>query len=89
VRATVVMPEGAPLVKVESTRSYGAEVVLYGQDFDEAYAYARSLQEQRGAVLIHAFDDPAVVAGQGTVGLEIVEQLPEVEAVVVPVGGGG
>jgi len=89
VRATVVMPEGAPLVKVESTRGYGAEVVLHGQDFDEAYAYARQLQEQRGAVLVHAFDDPAVIAGQGSVGLEIVEQLPEVEAVVVPVGGGG
>ena len=89
VRATVVMPEGAPLVKVESTRGYGAEVVLHGQDFDEAYAYARQLQEQRGAVLVHAFDDPAVIAGQGTVGLEIVEQLPGVEAVVVPLGGGG
>ncbi|MDR7416417.1 MAG: threonine ammonia-lyase [Armatimonadota bacterium] len=89
VRATVVMPEGAPLVKVESTRGYGAEVVLYGQDFEEAFAHARTLQEQHGAVLVHAFDDPAVIAGQGTVGLEIVDQLPEVEAVVVPVGGGG
>jgi threonine dehydratase len=89
VRATVVMPEGAPLVKVESTRGYGAEVVLHGGDFDEAYAYARQLQERGGAVLVHAFDDPAVIAGQGTVGLEIVEELPGVEAVVVPVGGGG
>lgn len=89
VRATVVMPEGAPLIKVESTRGYGAEVVLHGQDFDQAYRHARALQEQRGAVFVHAFDDPAVIAGQGTVGLEIVEQLPGVDAVVVPVGGGG
>lgn len=89
VRATVVMPEGAPLVKVESTRGYGAEVVLHGQDFHEADAYARTLQAQRGAVYVHPFDDPAVIAGQGTVGLEVAEQLPEVEAVVVPVGGGG
>jgi threonine dehydratase len=89
VRATVVMPEGAPLVKVESTRGYGAEVILHGQDYEEAFAHARRLAEQSGAVLVHAFDDPAVIAGQGTVGLEIVDQLPEVEAVVVPVGGGG
>ncbi|MCS7236469.1 MAG: threonine ammonia-lyase, partial [Armatimonadota bacterium] len=89
VRATVVMPEGAPLVKVESTRGYGAEVILHGHDYEEAFAHARRLAEQSGAVLVHAFDDPAVIAGQGTVGLEILEQLPEVEAVVVPVGGGG
>ncbi len=89
VRATLVMPEGAPLVKVESTRGYGAEVVLWGRDFHEAYQQARRLQQQSGAVFVHAFDDPAVMAGQGTVGLEIVEDLPEVEAVVVPVGGGG
>lgn len=89
VRATLVMPEGAPLVKVESTRGYGAEVVLWGHDFDEAYQHALRLQQQSGAVFVHAFDDPAVMAGQGTVGLEIVEDLPEVEVVVVPVGGGG
>ncbi|MDR7408934.1 MAG: threonine ammonia-lyase, partial [Armatimonadota bacterium] len=89
VRATVVMPEAAPLVKVESTRGYGAEVVLHGRDFDEAFAYAEALHRDSGAVLVHAFDDPAVIAGQGTVGLEIVEQLPDVQLVVVPVGGGG
>lgn len=89
VRATVVMPDGAPLVKVESTRGYGAQVVLYGQSYEEAFAHARELAERSGAVLVHAFDDPAVIAGQGTLGLEVVDQLPEVEAVVVPVGGGG
>lgn len=89
VRATVVMPEGAPLIKVESARGYGAEVVLHGADFDQADRYARRLQEERGAVFVHAFDDPAVIAGQGTVGLEIAQQLPDLEAVVVPVGGGG
>ncbi len=89
VRATVVMPEAAPLVKVESTRGYGAEVVLHGHDFEEAFAHAQALHRDSGAVLVHAFDDPAVIAGQGTVGLEIVEQLPDVQLVVVPVGGGG
>ncbi|MDQ7801955.1 MAG: threonine ammonia-lyase [Armatimonadota bacterium] len=89
VQATVVMPEGAPLVKVESTRGYGAEVVLHGKDFEQALAHAQELQERSGGVFVHAFDDPAVIAGQGTVGLEIVEQSPEVDAVVVPVGGGG
>ncbi|WP_088553155.1 threonine ammonia-lyase [Calderihabitans maritimus] len=87
--STVVMPQWAPLSKIMATRDYGARVVLAGENYDEAYLEARSIQDKTGAVFIHAFDDPAVIAGQGTVGLEIVEQLPDLDALVVPVGGGG
>ncbi|PZN12920.1 MAG: threonine ammonia-lyase [Bacillota bacterium] len=86
---TVVMPETAPTTKVVATRGYGAEVVLYGQGYDQAYEKAMEIATARGLTFIHAFDDPLVVAGQGTVGLEILEDLPDVETVVVPVGGGG
>jgi threonine dehydratase len=86
---TIVMPKGAPLSKVLATRQYGAEVILEGAVFDEALAYALELKDQRGATFIHAFDDEAVIAGQGTVGLEIIDQLPDVEAIICPVGGGG
>jgi threonine dehydratase len=86
---TIVMPKGAPLSKVLATRQYGAEVILEGNVFDEALAFALELNEKRGATFIHAFDDEAVIPGQGTVGLEILDQLPEVEAVICPVGGGG
>lgn len=86
---TIVMPKGAPLSKVSATKQYGAKVVLQGNVFDDALAYALELKEQMGATFIHAFDDDAVIAGQGTVGLEILEQLPDVEAIMVPVGGGG
>ncbi|MBT2655644.1 threonine ammonia-lyase [Bacillus sp. ISL-18] len=86
---TIVMPKGAPLSKVSATRQYGAKVVLQGQTFDDALAYALELKDQMGATFVHAFDDDAVIAGQGTVGLEILEQLPDVEAIMVPVGGGG
>ncbi|AYA78465.1 threonine ammonia-lyase [Bacillus sp. Y1] len=86
---TIVMPKGAPLSKVLATRQYGAEVILEGNVFDEALAFALELNEKRGATFIHAFDDEAVITGQGTVGLEILDQLPEVEAVICPVGGGG
>ncbi|MGI8386205.1 threonine ammonia-lyase [Robertmurraya sp. P23] len=86
---TIVMPKGAPLSKVLATRQYGAEVILEGNVFDEALAFALDLNEKRGATFIHAFDDEAVITGQGTVGLEILDQLPEVEAVICPVGGGG
>ncbi|MCM3600023.1 threonine ammonia-lyase [Robertmurraya korlensis] len=86
---TIVMPKGAPLSKVLATRQYGAEVILEGNVFDEALAFAIELNEKRGATFIHAFDDEAVITGQGTVGLEILDQLPEVEAVICPVGGGG
>lgn len=87
--ATIVMPETASLPKVSSTRNYGAEVVLHGDTYDEAYAYARKIQRQRGLTFIHPFDDWQIIAGQGTVGLEIVESLSDVDVVIVPVGGGG
>jgi threonine dehydratase len=87
--ATIVMPEYAPLIKVTNARRYGAEVVLHGSNFEEAYERARALEAERGLVFVHPFDDPRVVAGQGTLGLEVLEQLPEVEALIVPVGGGG
>ncbi|MEW6064981.1 threonine dehydratase [Desulforamulus profundi] len=87
--ATIVMPEGAPITKVERTRSYGAHVVLAGQGYDDAFRRAREIRQETGAVFVHAFDDPLVIAGQGTVGLELLEDLPDVEAVLVPIGGGG
>lgn len=87
--ATIVMPVGAPLVKVTSARRYGAEVVLHGANYDEAYELARTLREERGAVFVHPFDDARVVAGQGTLGLELLEQVSDLDAVIVPVGGGG
>lgn len=89
VKAVIVMPELAPLAKITATRRYGAEVILHGQSFDEAIAHARHLCETQSMTLIHAFDDPLVVAGQGTIGLEILEALPEVGTVIVPIGGGG
>ncbi len=89
VRARVVMPECAPLTKREATASYGAEIVLHGRDYDEAFERAREIQAADGATFVHAFDDETVIAGQGTVGLEILEQLPDVATVVCPVGGGG
>jgi threonine dehydratase len=87
--ATVVMPEGAPLPKVEATRGYGAQVVLHGNCVEDALAEALTHAEETGAVFIHPFDHPDVVAGQGTVGFEVVEQCPQVRTVIVPVGGGG
>ncbi len=89
VRSTVFMPVGAPLPKVAATREYGAEVRLHGQVVDETLAAAQEYAETTGAVLIHPFDHPDVVAGQGTLGLEILEQCPEVRTIVVGVGGGG
>jgi len=89
IRATIVMPETTPLSKISGTCELGAEIILHGGGYDEAFEKALTLQQQHGYTLIHAFDDPLIIAGQGTIGLEIVEQLPEVEAVIVPVGGGG
>lgn len=89
VRATIVMPERAPLTKVVATRRLGAEVVLYGASFDDAVAHARHLQAERGLTYLHAFDHPQVIAGQGTIGLELVEALPDMDLLVVPIGGGG
>lgn len=86
---TIVMPKGAPLSKVSATKQYGAKVQLQGNVFDDALAYALELKESMGATFVHAFDDEAVIAGQGTVGLEILEQLPDVEAIFCPIGGGG
>ena len=86
---TVVMPIGASLPKVEATRNYGATVLLQGDDFDQAQRYARRITREEGLTFIHAFDDPAIVAGQGTVGLELLEQVEDLDTVVVPVGGGG
>lgn len=87
--ATVVMPEFAPLAKIVATKRYGAEVVLHGQSFDDAGTHARMLQEERGLSYVHAFDDPYTVAGQGTLALEVLEALPNVGTVIVPIGGGG
>ncbi|WP_028400192.1 threonine ammonia-lyase [Ectobacillus panaciterrae] len=86
---TIVMPKGAPLSKVLATKRYGANVELHGNSVDEALVYAKQLKEETGATFIHPFDDEAVIAGQGTIGLEILEQLPDVEAIICPVGGGG
>ena len=89
VAATVVMPENTPLAKVEATRGYGAHVVLHGTVFDEALEEALRLEKEKKLLYVPPFDDPLVMAGQGTVGLEIVEDLPDVDTVLVPVGGGG
>lgn len=89
IKSTVVMPKNAPLSKVNATRGYGARVVLHGDVYDEAYAEAKRIQDVEGATFIHPFNDPMVIAGQGTIGLELLEDLPDVEVVVVPIGGGG
>lgn len=90
IKATIVMPTTTPDIKVEAVRARGGDVVLHGEAFDEAYAHARRLEAEAGAVFIHPFDDPAVIAGQGTVGLEILRQHSDpIEAVFVPIGGGG
>jgi threonine dehydratase len=86
---TVVMPQHAPLVKVATCRRFGAEVVLAGSSFTDAKVRADALAAERGLTYVHGFDDPAVIAGQGTIGLELVEQIPDLDAVIVPVGGAG
>lgn len=89
VKAVIAMPATTPIIKVEATRSYGAEVVLYGDSYDDAYARAIELQKEHGYVFIHPFDDLEVLLGQGTTALEIIDQLKDVDAILVPVGGGG
>ena len=89
VPSTIVMPVMTPLIKIESTRRLGGHVVLEGEVFDEAYEAARRIEAEQSLVFVHPFDDEQVIAGQGTIGLEILEQVQEVEAIVVPVGGGG
>jgi threonine dehydratase len=89
VDAKIVMPEHAPIAKVDATESYGGEVILFGNDYNDAQARAHEIEEVEGRTYVHAFDDEYVMAGQGTIGLEIAEQCPEVDTVVVPIGGGG
>jgi threonine dehydratase len=88
-KATIVMPKTTPSIKVDAVRSHGASVVLIGDSFNDAYTHARKLVDETGATFIHPFDDPLVIAGQGTVGREILEQLPDTTHIFVPVGGGG
>lgn len=88
-KAKIVMPENSPLVKVSATQNYGAEVILHGHVYDEAYAHARELEKQHGYTFVHAFDDDTVIAGQGTLGVEVMEALPDLDSIVVPIGGGG
>lgn len=85
----IVMPEGTPLVKVTRTRAFGGKVVLHGANYDDAYQWARQLADEEDRCFVHPFDDLAVIAGQGTLGLELLEQNPYLEVVVVPIGGGG
>src|SRR5690348_12677920 len=89
VPVTVVMPKWAPMVKVSNTRWFGANVIRQGESFDDAYHEAQKLANERGLTFIPGFDDADIIAGQGTMGLEVLEQVPDVDAVFVPVGGGG
>ena len=89
IKSTIVLPEFAPLTKIIATKAYGADVVMKGSTFDEAVAYSRELQSQHGYTYVHAFNDELIVAGQGTIGLEIVRDLPAATLIVVPIGGGG
>ncbi|KLU59425.1 L-threonine dehydratase catabolic TdcB [Peptococcaceae bacterium CEB3] len=89
IKSTIVMPKHAPLSKVIATQGYGAKVVLHGDVYDDAYAEARRIQKEENATFVHPFDDPLVIAGQGTIALEMLEDLPDVDVVVVPIGGGG
>ncbi|MFM9905350.1 MAG: threonine ammonia-lyase [Pyrinomonadaceae bacterium] len=89
IKSTIVLPVAAPLTKIQATKNFGGEVVLFGATFDEAVEHSRELQEKYGYTYVHAFDDELVIAGQGTIGLEMVESLPEISTVIVPIGGGG
>lgn len=89
IKAVICLPDGAPISKVEATRSYGAEVCLVEGVYDDAYRKALELRDEKGYTFIHPFDDEDVIAGQGTIALEIAEQLPDLDAVIVPIGGGG
>ena len=89
VKATIVMPTTTPLIKVNRTKSYGADVVLHGDVYDEACEHAYKLAEEHGYTFIHPFDDPAVATGQGTIAMEIIKELPLVDYILVPIGGGG
>ena len=89
VKATIVMPSHTPLIKVEATKAHGADVVLAGEVYDDAYAKAVELQESEGYTFVHPFDDEDVMEGQGTIALEILEELPDADMILVPIGGGG
>ena len=89
IKAVIVMPKHTPLIKVEATKMYGAEVVLYGDVYDEAYRKACELQEEEGYIFVHPFDDEDVIEGQGSIALEVLEELPDTDIILVPVGGGG
>ena len=86
---TIVMPKNASPAKISATRGYGANVILEGLTYDESWLHAQKISEETGATIIHAFDDPYIISGQGVIGLEILEQLPDVEEIYVPIGGGG
>ena len=89
IKAVIVMPKHTPLIKVEATRRYGAEVILTGEVYDEAYEYAKKLQEKEGYTFVHPFDDEDVIEGQGTIALEVLDELPDADIILVPIGGGG
>ena len=89
IKAVIVMPKHTPLIKVEATKRYGADVILTGEVYDEAYEYAKKLQEKEGYTFVHPFDDEDVIEGQGTIALEVLDELPNVDIILVPIGGGG
>ena len=89
VKSLICLPEGAPISKVEATRRFGADICLVPGVYDDAYQHALKLRDEHGYTFVHPFDDEKVIAGQGTIGLELLEQLPEVQCVIVPIGGGG
>ncbi|WP_369711938.1 threonine ammonia-lyase [Leptotrichia sp. HSP-334] len=89
IKAVIVMPKHTPLIKVEATKRYGAEVILTGEVYDEAYEYAKKLQEKEGYTFVHPFDDEDVIEGQGTIALEVLDELPDADIILVPIGGGG
>lgn len=89
IKSVICLPDSAPISKVEATRSYGAEICLVDGVYDDAYAKALQLRDEMGYTFIHPFDDPDVIAGQGTIALELIEQIPDMDAVIVPIGGGG
>lgn len=89
IKSVIVMPRYTPLIKVEATRGYGAEVVLFGEDYDDAYKKALELQEKEGYTFVHAFNDRDVIEGQGTIALEVLEEVPDADIIIVPLGGGG
>lgn len=89
VSSKIVMPETAPLIKIDATRGYGADVVLHGSIYDEAFEHAKAIESQEKRIFVHPYEDEQVIAGQGTIGLELFEKIPDLDSVVIPVGGGG